>query len=295
MPPGTPSSDRITLRPPTPADQSVLARICFDAFGGINQRHGFPSDFPAPEAAAGLMGMVLSSPHVYGVVAEVGGRVVGSNFLWESDAIAGVGPITVDPSAQAGSVGRRLMENVLARAREKKFAGVRLVQAAHNTRSMSLYTKLGFDVREPLACLQGEPGNDPRAVPGYAVRKAAQADVDACCDLCFRVHGHDRRNELTAAVAHGTATVVERGGEITGYAGDVGFFGPGVALDNAGLVALIAAAQTISGPGLLLPTRNGEVFRWCLARGLKVVQPMTLMSLGLYSKPRGAFFPSILF
>jgi hypothetical protein len=33
--------------------------------------------------------------------------VVGSNFLWEGDAIAGVGPITVDPAAQNGSVGRR--------------------------------------------------------------------------------------------------------------------------------------------------------------------------------------------
>ena len=48
-------------------------------------------------------------------------------------------------------------------------------------------------------------------------------------------------------------------------------------------------------PGLLLPSRNGEVFRWCLARGLRVVQPMTLMSLGLYNEPRGAFLPSILF
>ena len=187
------------------------------------------------------------------------------------------------------------MEDVLARAREKRFAGVRLVQAAHNTRSMSLYTKFGFDVREPLACLQGDATNDPRAVEGYAVRKATGGDVDACCDLCSRVHGHERRNELKAAVAQGTAVVVERGGKVSGYASDVGFFGHAVSTDNAGLMALIAAAEKISGPGLLLPSRNGEVFRWCLARGLKVVQSMTLMSVGLYNEPRGAFFPSILF
>src|SRR5215216_3531134 len=108
----------ITLRPAAPADQATLARICFDAFGDINGRHGFPSDFAVPEAAAGLMAMLTNNPQVYGVVAEMDGRVVGSNFLWEADAIAGVGPITVDPSAQAGSVGRRMMERVLERARE---------------------------------------------------------------------------------------------------------------------------------------------------------------------------------
>jgi hypothetical protein len=44
-----------------------------------------------------------------------------------------------------------------------------------------------------------------------------------------------------------------------------------------------------------LPTRNGEVFRWCLENGLRVVQPMTLMSVGLYDEPAGAYLPSILY
>ena len=289
------SADRVRLRTASPSDQAILARICFDAFGDINRRHGFPSDFAAPEVAAGLMAMLTNNPHVYGVVAEVDGRVVGSNFLWEADEIAGVGPITVDPSAQAGSVGRRMMERVLERARERKLAGVRLVQAAFNTRSMSLYTKLGFDVREPLACVQGQTQRDPRAIPGHVVRKATPGDVGACCDVCRRVHGHERRGELAMGVSNGSALVVEHGGHVTGYASDVGFFGHAVGLGNAELVALISGAERISGAGLLLPSRNGEVFRWCLAHGLKVVQPMTLMSLGLYNEPRGAFIPSILF
>ena len=80
-----------------------------------------------------------------------------------------------------------------------------------------------------------------------------------------------------------------------GYATDVGFFGHIVALDNAGLLALIGAAECITGPGFLLPSRNGEAFRWCLAKGLRMVQPMTLMSLGLYNEPAGAFLPSVLY
>ena len=64
---------------------------------------------------------------------------------------------------------------------------------------------------------------------------------------------------------------------------------------SADLKALIAAAKEIAGPGMLVPTRNGELFRWCLAQGLRVVQPMTLMSLGLYQAPRGPWTPSILY
>jgi hypothetical protein len=88
---------------------------------------------------------------------------------------------------------------------------------------------------------------------------------------------------------------VERGGIVTGYATAIGFFAHAVAESNDDLKALIAAAAEIGGPGFLLPTRNSEVFGWCLGQGLRVTQPMTLMSLGLYNEPRGAFLPSILF
>jgi predicted N-acetyltransferase YhbS len=283
----------VTLRPGRPEDAAACAAICFQAFGGINARHGFPSDFPAREPVDGMMGFVFSQPFVDSVVAERDGRIVGSNFLWHSDAVGGVGPITVDPAVQGGSVGRRLMEHVIERGRELKLPAVRLVQAAFNTTSMTLYTKLGFEVREPLVCLQGGPLR--ATVAGYAVRKASGADVAACNDVCRRVHGHERGNELAGAIAQGTATVVERGSEIVGYATDIGFFGHAVAFETAGLLALIGAAQRVSGPGLLLPSRNGEAFRWCLERGLRMVQPMTLMSTGLYNEPRGAFVPSILF
>jgi hypothetical protein len=35
--------------------------------------------------------------------------------------------------------------------------------------------------------------------------------------------------------------------------------------------------------------------RWCLGRGLRVTQMMTLMSMGLYNDPDGAWLPSILY
>lgn len=286
-------STAVTLRPATPADLEPTARICFEAFSDISGRHNFPADFPAPEVARGLMQVVLDSPFIWSVVAEHEGKIVGSNFLWEWEPIAGVGPVTVDPAAQNLSVGKLMMQALMQRVREKRFAGVRLVQAAFNTRSMSLYTKLGYDVREPLACMNGGPMN--QRIAGHEVRPATQEDLDACNDLCRRVHGHDRGMELAGGIGRGTALVVEHGGRIVAYASEIGFFGHAVALTNDGLMALIGDAQKISGPGFLLPSRNAEVFRWCLAGGLKFVQPLTLMSHGLYNEPRGAFVPSILF
>jgi N-acetylglutamate synthase-like GNAT family acetyltransferase len=276
----------ITLRPGKPEDVKVCATICYEAFKRISEAHDFTPDIPSVEVAAEVLGWMFSHPGFYTVVAEANGRIVGTNVLDERNDIAGVGPITVDPSVQNQMIGRRLMEDVMARAAEKEFPGVRLVQAAFHNRSLSLYAKLGFDVREPLACMQGPALNIQ--VPGCAVRPAKEADLIACERVCRQVHGHGRRGELLDAIHRGTATVVEHFGRITGCASIVGFFGYAVGETNAELKALIGAA-----PGFLLPTRNAELFRWCLAHGLRVTQPMTLMSTGLYNQPTGSFLASI--
>jgi hypothetical protein len=132
-------------------------------------------------------------------------------------------------------------------------------------------------------------------ITGHTVRPAVEGDMKACNLLCHQVHGHDREAELRDAIKQKTATVVERGCRITGYATMVGFFGHAVAEDNDGLKALICGAQEFPGPGFLLPTRNSELLRWCLEKGLRVVQPMTLMSMGLYNEPDGAFLPSVVY
>ena len=283
----------LTLRSGRPEDAEDCGSICYEAFKAIAEGHNFPPDFPSSEVAVGLVGSLLLRDDVYSVVAEADGRVVGSNFLWENGTIAGVGPITIDPSAQNVAVGRKLMENVLQRARERGFAGVRLCQAAYHNRSLSLYTKLGFDTREPLSNLQG-PAVEQQ-IPGYAVRSATEEDLADCNRLCLKVHGHDRGPELLEAIGQGTAAVVEHGGSISGYTTTIGFFGHTVGESNEDLKALIGAAPGFPAPGFLVPTRNGEVLRWCLERGLHIVQPLTLMSLGLYNEPAGAFIPSILY
>ncbi len=283
----------LMLRKGEKEDAIACGEICYKAFKAIADRHNFPPDFPNPESAIGLMNYIFSSGGVYSLVAESEGQIVGSNFLWEDILIAGVGPITVDPGIQNKSIGRKLMERILQRVEQQNLAGVRLVQAAYHNRSMSLYSKLGFDVREPLSQMQG----DSLGIhfPEYNVRPANETDLDTCNQLCLKVHGHSRGHELLGAVKARTASVVEYKGRITGYATQVGFFGHAVAESNSELKAMIGAAVNFSGPGFLLPSRNGEMLRWCLNNGLRIVQPMTLMSKGFYKDPAGAFLPSILY
>lgn len=283
----------INLRAGRPEDAEACGVICYQAFKTISEQHNFPPDFPVPEAAIGLLSMLLSRGDVHSVVAEIDGKQVGSNFLWENGLVAGIGPITVDPNVQNSAIGRRLMDHVLRYAEEKRFSSVRLVQAAFHNRSLSLYTKLGFDTREPLSAISGPALNFK--LSSHAVRPANETDLDACNTLCRKIHGHDRAPEVLDAINQGTTTVVEHEGRISGYATSIGFLGHAVGESNDDLKALIGAATEFSGPGFLLPTRNSELMRWCLANGLRVVQPLTLMSKGLYNEPRGAFLPSILF
>jgi len=282
----------VQLRPAAPEDAVACGRICYEAFKRIAEQHNFPPDLPAVEDAVGFLTGVLSHPEFYGVVAEVDGRIVGSNFLDERASVVGLGPITIDPEAQNSRVGRALMEHALERARSQGRPSVRLVQAAYHNRSLCLYSKLGFQVREPLVCMQGTAVN--KRISGYTVRPATEEDLEDCANVCRRVHGYRRDRELSDAIQNGNATVVEHNGRISGYATLVGFTGHAVGNTNTDVKALIAAAPEYFGPGFLLPSRNGELFRWCLEQGLRVVQPMIYMSTGLYNEPDGAYLPSIL-
>jgi L-amino acid N-acyltransferase YncA len=289
----TPRERALVIRQATAADAEACGKICFEAFASLAARHHFPADVPSPEVGAAILAEMFAHPGFYCVVAEQGGTIVGSNCLDERASIAGVGPITVDPAAQNRMAGRALMEAVMTRAAERKFAGARLVQAAYHNRSLSLYAKLGFVVREPLACMQGPALQ--RIVAGYQVRRARAEDLEACNQLCLQVHGHDRAGELKDGIEKGSAVVAESDGRVRAYASAIAFFGHAVGENNEDLQALIGAATEFQGPGILVPARNAELFRWCLGNGLRVAQMMTLMTMGLYNEPAGAYLPSILF
>src|SRR5579884_861147 len=116
----------VVVRAATLDDAPVCGDIAYRAFLTINKTHGFPVDLPEPAVGIGILRSMISHPGFYCVVAEAGGRRVGSNCLDERSMIGGIGPITIDAEAQNRGIGRKLMRAVLDRARERNAPGVRL-------------------------------------------------------------------------------------------------------------------------------------------------------------------------
>jgi GNAT superfamily N-acetyltransferase len=283
----------IQLRPITPVDAPSCGRIVYEAFKGIAERHHFRPDFASVEIATGLVQSFIESEMVFGVVAEGDTEIVGSNFLWEFDPIRAVGPITVDPRFQGHGVGRRLMQAVIERGRDA--TGVRLLQDTFNTTSLSLYASLGFDVKEPVVIIEGRLGG--KVAPGFEVRPMRDEDHAACAELCRRVHGFERINELKNTPPVLTPFVALREGRVTAYGSALTFWAlnHAVAESEEDMRALLTGASLASAEPLsfILPTRQAALFRWCLQQGLRVIKPMTLMAMGQYQNPQGCYLPSV--
>jgi GNAT superfamily N-acetyltransferase len=288
------STGEVMLREVEPRDAEACAQIVFDAFGAIHDHHRFPRDFPALEAAAGLMGMWIPHPEVWGVVAEIDGRVVGSNFLDERDPIRGIGPITIAPAGQNSGVGRRLMQAVLDRGKDAR--GIRLVQDAFHMRSLSLYTSLGFDVTASCVLMEGAPRGEP--VAGVEVRPVTEDDLEKCETLCTRVHGFARTGALRDSIGPFTPYAAVRDGRIVAFASTLTFWpmAYGVAETEEDMEALLLGGAAALGQPIvmLVPLRSG-LFRWCLEQGLRGVKPMNVMALDDYQEPQGSWFPSVLY
>jgi GNAT superfamily N-acetyltransferase len=282
----------IQLRSMQPEDVEPCGRICYEAFKDIAEKHNFRPDFPSAEMAIALIGWLFASPGAFNVVAESDRRVIGSNHLWEWSTIPAVGPITIDPNAQAKGAGRKLMEAVIERGKDRP--GIRLVQDSFNSASLSLYASLGFDVREPLVVIEGVVKGEVPA--GYEVRPMREEDYKACADLCRSVLGFDRIDEIKNAPPMGTPFVALRDGRITAYtsAPQMWPLNHAVAENDDDMRALLlGAGNQCEHLSFILATRQTGLFRWCLKQEMRVVKPMTLMSMGDYREPRGCYLPSV--
>lgn len=145
--------------------------------------------------------------------------------------------------------------------------------------------------------MQGKPIQ--KLIPGRSVRLATESDLKSCNTICKEIHGHDRNGELRESITQGTAKVVLYGDRITGYTTGLTFFNHSVGFTNDDIMALIASGtgtnDRYGGSGILIPSCNTQLFRWCLDNGLRLVQQLTLMTIGLYNEPAGSYMPSILY
>jgi hypothetical protein len=183
--------------------------------------------------------------------------------------------------------------------RSKGAAGIRLFQDSFNVASLGLYASFGFEVKEPAAVMSGRPRSGPAL--GIEIRPLQEPDLVECEELCLRVCGFERTSELRDAI-HApplSPCVAIREGRIRAYATTLSFFpaAHAVAETEADMRALIlgAVAEARQPASFLLPTRQAGLFRWSLSEGLRVVKPMTYMTIGEYREPMACWIPSVLY
>ena len=164
---------------------------------------------------------------------------------------------------------------------------------------MALYASLGFEVKESLVLMRGKPQSQPPG--GIEIRPLGREDLKACAALCQRSHGIERTNELQDALDAPRVCspfVALRDGRVTGYTYAVfRNLAQEVAETEADMQALISGVSATSAEPLAfrLPIRQASFFRWCWSEGLRIVKPMTPMTVGAYLEPRGVYFPSGLY
>ena len=278
----------IELRRPQPDHVAELGRICYEAFKDIAETHGFPPDFDSVEFAQRIVGMLMQQETVYSVAAFSDGEPCGSNFMNIWGDAAGIGPISVDLSAQGEGIGRQLMQSTLDHAKKQGADMVRLCQDSFNMRSLALYASLGFNVQEPLAYLTLAPG---RVDDNF--RPATPGDYDAMDALCRDVYRISRKGEYAPLAAAGFPIFVLDRGRITGYL--IGH-GHGVAESDEDMLALLAgSAATTPGAHAHIAMRQGQLYRRALAAGHRNRKVMNLMSYGPYEPPQGTYCASVMF
>lgn len=284
---------KIQIRPASPADIEACGRIIFESFREVSKEHNFPSDFPSVKSATQLAGLFIKDSLVLSIVAENDGSVIGCNFLHERHPIRSVGPICVDPDFQGNGIGRKLMEEVLNRA--KGFPGIRLIRESLNTISRSLYISLGFEEKESLVLVNGRPKN-PVFQQGIDVRPLTLGGENLCAELCTDIYGFERTQEVIEMLKFSLPFVAQRGDRLVAYASSMTMWMTNhcVARTEEDMKALILGIgkQTLEPLSFLVPLRYSKLLRWCLEEGFRIVKPFTLMSKGKYAKPNGIYFPS---
>ena len=282
----------IELLPARPEHVPELARIGYEAFKDVAERHGFPLDWSNLNVANTVIDLLVRRQDVYGVAAVLDGQLAGSNFVMTSDEVAGVGPITVDVTCQGHGIGRKLMERVIDHALCGKTDRVRLLQDSFNMASLSLYASLGFDTKEACALMQPIPAasEDP------TIRPVTEADLPAIENLSTRIYKVSRRNEVAAFLKGPFVPLLrDRDGRIVGYF-LLGFMGHGVAETEEDALALVGQAAKRTPPEgarFFCPLSEGSLYRQFLKMGCRAIKVRNLMAMGPYDPPEGVWMPSI--
>lgn len=307
------------IRRAVATDVDAAAHVAYVAFRKAADAAGsFSGIGEEPTRTKAIVKGLLASQDMFLACCPSSGDILGLIAIVKDNAPAmyGVGPLAVSPEHQVSGIGRALMTRALEDIDSRgPSSSVRLTVDSFNVTAFPLYSKLGYEVKEPLTLIQytslGEKvANDKVCDLGFCVRAMSREDLDTCAALALRIARCDRRREIEAIVAGtgglfaagNTASIVLRGDDVVGYTTGFNMGGHTVCDSLPACIALISKAQgdfaVQSRPSplrILMPCmRQPELLRWCLECGWKVLKQMILMGRGPYESPipTGIFLPT---
>lgn len=189
-----------------------------------------------------------------GIVAEIGGEVIGSAMWWFwGDTAATLGMILVARQFRGGGIGRIVMETALEQI------GERAIHLLATDSGLPLARKFGFRGVSEVRQHQGTSFTAP-LIPlgeGERIRPMGRSDIQPIAMLAHAASGLERLPLVSALFEKGHGIVLDRDGEMLGFAffrrfGRGYVIGPVVAPDIPRAKALIAQ---------WLGSRSGEFIR----------------------------------
>lgn len=210
------------------------------------------------------------------------GTVIGTAAWWPyGEDHASAGMIIVAKAAQGRGYGARLMDALLAAARQ------RTLTLNSTAEGLALYERRGFVRIGSIQQHQGVPHQHHAAPPASLVRAMAPSDVEAVAQLDRQATGWNRRPMLARLLQVGVCDVLMRDGEPRGYAVSRRFgrghvIGPVVADSAADARALVEAALARLGRVFVRVDTSAttQLGDWLERIGLRRVGDATTMVLG---------------
>lgn len=214
----------------------------------------------------------------YGIV-DAAGKLSAAAVLTRFDGVAAISMVLVADRYEGRGLGKRIMRHVMDEA------GDSIITLYATSNGRPLYEKLGFQAISGCdVLLGGFTGAAPNTT-----RLATADDLPGILRLDAEVLGVDRSHVLTRLPEYADRIrVVDRGGEITGYAAasramttqDYAQIGPVIATDEADARALIADLAAGGRIRIDLDPRQPELLTWAKESGLEVVSQATSMVVG---------------
>ncbi|CAN0393828.1 unnamed protein product [Ectocarpus sp. 12 AP-2014] len=299
------------LDPKTIKDSQMdeVTHVVSKAFQDFNTSIGAPAEvyeeeFGHPEMGPAIIQSICKSHEAYAVVADGGaGKIVGVSFVdvhAKGSRVACLGPV----SSIAPGAGKKSFVAACAYAEELGFSTLVLMQIAANSRSFSLYAKLGFKTKHTCQYIGGfleAPAegslSSPPAPSGVTLKDMVAGDVEECAELFLEAHGKrcgwDRRADITGCLGSGAPFPMlvarDADGKVVGYTTGFYIMGHTVAKSQDIFCDMFRESSKLHQQAALpcprfhCPVEFTGLLSWALAqKGLKIFRATILMARGHY-------------